>query len=159
MMPRARRRTTWADEVRVRPPRWVGSCFAAHVVFLRSLPPDAGSSGAKEDPSAGRLLLVAAELLAHRGEHLVGELTEALRRETRLQSRRQHGRWDALVDGSDRGPPTLAGIRDPAGETLERGRLEQRRCAEVQQPRCDDAPPPPQLGDVGDVEVVLVELR
>jgi hypothetical protein len=36
---RARRKTTWADEVRVTPPRWVMCGFAAQVVFLQVLTP------------------------------------------------------------------------------------------------------------------------
>ena len=55
-------------------------------------------------------------------------------------------------------PAALAGVRDAAREVLELRDSGERRRGEVQQPRADDAAAPPDLGDLGDVEVVLVEL-
>ena len=66
------------------------------------------------------LLGVAAELLAHRGEHLVGEVVEVAGREARVERAREHRRRHALLDRRDRGPATLAGVRDPALEVVER---------------------------------------
>src|SRR4029077_1889527 len=73
------------------------------------------SFGATAAASA-RLLVVAAELLAHRREHLVAEVAEPARVEALLQRRGQDRRRHPLVDRRDRGPATLAGVRDAAGE-------------------------------------------
>ncbi len=67
------------------------------------------------------LLVVTAELLAHRGEHLVGEVVVSARGETLIQRRGQHRRRHPLIDRRDRGPAALAGIRDAAGEVREVG--------------------------------------
>ena len=65
---------------------------------------------------------------------------------------------DGLVDrGLDR-PAAFAGIRNPAGKAGELGILGERIRGQVQQPRGDDTAASPQLGDVGQVEVVLIVL-
>ena len=71
--------------------------------------------------ASGCLLVVPAELLAHRREHLVAEVVEAARGEALVERRGQDRRRHALVDRRDRGPAALAGVRDPAGE-VGRGR-------------------------------------
>src|SRR3954451_2339842 len=68
-----------------------------------------------------RLLGVAAELLAHRRQHLVAEHRAALGLEARRQRRQQHRSGDALVDGGQRRPPALARVGHPAAELLEVG--------------------------------------
>ena len=105
-----------------------------------------------------RLLVVAAELLAHRREDLVAEVVEPARGEALVERRGQDRRRHALVDRRDRGPAALAGVRDPAGEVGEVGRFLHRRRGQVEQPGADHAAAAPDLGDLGQVEVVLVVL-
>ena len=105
-----------------------------------------------------RLLVVAAELLAHRREHLVAEVVEPARGEALVQRGGEDRRRHALVDRRDRGPAALAGVGDAAGEVGEVGRFLHRRRGQVEQPGADHAAAPPDLGDLGQVEVVLVVL-
>src|SRR5262245_48875076 len=103
-----------------------------------------GSNGVScGDTMRLRLLVVAAELLPHRGEHLVGEVVEVAGREARVERRRQHRRRDALLDRRDRRPASLARVGDVPAELLERRRLVERLRGEIEQPRADDAPAPP----------------
>src|SRR5690242_15261157 len=71
--------------------------------------------------SADRLLGVAAKLLAHRREHLIGEVVEVARAEAREQRARKDRRGYALLDRGDRGPAPLARVRDAAREILQIG--------------------------------------
>ena len=64
----------------------------------------------------------------------------------------------ALLDRRDRRPAALARVRHAAGEVVEVGRLLQRRCGQVEEPRLDDAAAPPHLADRRHVERVGVEL-
>src|SRR5262245_18468532 len=66
-----------------------------------------------------RLLVVAAELLAHRREELIGVQVEPARGEAGVERRRQYRRRDADVDSGGRGPATLPGVGDAPGELLE----------------------------------------
>src|SRR5215468_2512552 len=59
---------------------------------------------------------VPAELAAHRGKDLAGELTEAPRLEPLVERRGDDGGGHPLVDGGVHRPPALTGVRDPAGE-------------------------------------------
>ena len=68
---------------------------------------------------AGRQLDVAAELLAHRRQQLVGVDRLAAAAEPREQRGRQHRRRHALVDGGLDRPPALAGVRHPAGQPVQ----------------------------------------
>src|SRR5919106_3509394 len=88
---------------------------------------------------SGGLLLLAAELHAHRREHLVGEVVEPARAEAGVEGRAQHGGRHALVDRRDRRPAALAGVRDATAEPGELGRRPQRRRGEVEQPGTDHA--------------------
>src|SRR5215218_4195992 len=108
--------------------------------------------------TSARLLVVAAELLAHRREDLVAEVAEAARVEALVQGGGEDRRRHALVDRRDRRPATLAGVRDAAGELLQVAGFLQRRRGQVEQPGADHAAPAPDLGDLGQVEVVLVVL-
>ena len=80
------------------------------------------------------------------------------RRSARSSAVVSTGAGHALVDRRDRGPAALAGVGDAAGEVREVGRFLQRRRGQVEQPGADHAAAPPDLGDLGDVEVVLVVL-
>src|SRR4051794_5074959 len=71
------------------------------------------------------LLLVAAELEAHRGQELVGELGLAARLEAAEQGGAQHGSGNRFVDRGLQRPATFAGVADPAGESFEVRALEQ----------------------------------
>ena len=51
-----------------------------------------------------------------------------------------------------------AGIRDASGEVVETGRASEGVCCQVDEPRSDDRSPPPDLGHLGDVDLVLVGL-
>src|SRR5262249_16859056 len=106
-----------------------------------------------------RLLDVPAELEAHRREHAVLEFGLAARAEALEQRRGEHMRGNAGIDRRIERPPSLAGVRYAPGELRERRIGEERAGGEVEQPRRDHAPAPPDLGDLGKVEVVLVELR
>ena len=74
--------------------------------------------------------------------------------ERRAQDRRRH----PLLDRGDRCPAALAGVRDAPGEVVQAGRLLQRGCGEVEQPRADHAPAPPDLRHLGDVDFVAIVL-
>ncbi len=123
------------------------------------------AGGAEEDEGVGArpgrrslLLHVAAEAEAHRGEHLVLEEVQVARGEALEEGGGEDVGGHALVVGgrtvqrpspeSDTLPPNLSrpGSRS---EGLRR---------EVEEPGGDDAAAAPQLGDVGEVEVVLVVL-
>ena len=123
------------------------------------------AGGAEEHQRVGdgvglpcRLLVVAAELEAHGRQHAVGEVGLAPRAEALVERRGEHGRGHRLVDGGDGRPPPLTRVGHPAREVVEPRADEQGVGGEVEQPRRDDAPPPPQLGDLLEVELVLVEL-
>src|SRR3954451_25273051 len=116
------------------------------------------SSVATRIASLARLLVVAAELLAHRREDLVAEVAEPARGEALVEGGGEDRRRDALVDRRDRGPAALAGVGDAAAEVGEVGRFPQRRRGQVEQPGADDAAAPPDLRHLRQVEVVLVVL-
>ena len=82
----------------------------------------------------------------------------APRRESRVQRRRQDRRRHSCLDRGDRRPATLARVRDAPRELLEARRLHERLRGEVEQPGADHAPSPPDLGDLGRVDLVLVQL-
>src|SRR5215218_2173510 len=109
--------------------------------------------------TSARLLVVAAELLAHRREDLVAEVAEPARVEALVQGGGEDRRRHSLVDRRDRRPAALAGVGDAATELLEAGGFLQRRRGQVEQPGADHAAAAPDLGDLGQVEVVLVVLR
>ncbi len=103
-------------------------------------------------------LLVAAEAVAHRGEDLLRKGVRLPRAEARIERRRQHlGRHRLVHRGVD-GPAAFAGVLDMARIAVERAVARQRLRGEIEQPGGDDAAAPPDLGDVGDVEVEPVFL-
>src|SRR5579885_667828 len=106
-----------------------------------------------------RLFEVAAEGVAHGGEELVGVFGLAARTEAFIEGRTEDGGGDRFVDGGGDGPATLAGVGDAALEFREVGVFQQGLGREVEQPGGNDAAAPPEFGDIGDIEAVLVILR
>ena len=102
---------------------------------------------------------VAAEAEAHRRQHLVLEVVLAARGEA-LEQRRRRARAPARPRRSR--PATSSGPRPSRtrgrANSSSVGSPRKRRRGQVEQPGRDDAAAPPQLGDVGEVEVVLVVL-
>ena len=108
------------------------------------------STARRRDPMPRlRLLVVATELLAHRGQHPVREVGLA----ARLEPVEQRG--DSTWTGT---PSSIAAsaVQRPSPESDTRpsnsasvGRLRERVRGEVEQPRRDHAPPAPHLGDRG----------
>src|SRR5947207_9091896 len=79
----------------------------------------AGSGRVSSSCCMPRLLLplgVAAELAAHGGQDLAGELTQAPRLESLVERHGDDGGGNPLVYGGVYRPPALTGVRDPAGE-------------------------------------------
>src|SRR6266513_1389338 len=108
-------------------------------------------------PSAlppGRPLDVAAELLAHRREDLLGEGVVLPRSEADVERGGEHVHRDALFDRRHDRPAPLARVGDHARVVRERRVLDEGLRGEVEEPGRDDGAAPPNLGDVGDVEVV-----
>src|SRR5262249_16325899 len=104
------------------------------------------------------LLVVPAELEAHRREELVLVIGLAARGEARVERGREDRRRNRLLDGALDGPAALARVGDAAGEVLQ-GRIgRERGRREIEEPGGDDAAAPPDLGDVAEVEVILVVL-
>src|SRR5580700_5564956 len=66
---------------------------------------------------------MAAELVAHRGKQLIGEIFLAAGAEPLIKRRAQHGRGGGLVDRRGNGPAALAGIGDMARKPSQIGRL------------------------------------
>ena len=105
------------------------------------------------------LLDVAAEAVAHGGEHLVLELVLAARGEALEERRGQHVRRHALVDGGLHRPAALARVGDPAREAVER-RVARRAPAAVRSSSHEVTTLPRRHTSaiVGEVEVVPVVL-
>ncbi len=72
------------------------------------------------------------------------------------KSRGEHRGGHGLVDGRLDRPAALAGVRNAAGELRQLLVLQQGLGRQVQQPGGDHAAPPPDFGDVAQVEVVLI---
>src|ERR1039457_5234442 len=102
------------------------------------------------------LLRVPAEFAAQRGQELVAELAKP----AGLEPLNQRGGDDrcrhALVDRRDDRPAAFAGVGDVSREAGQLRRLGERVGGQVDQPRPDDRAAPPDLGDLGHVDVVLV---
>src|SRR4051812_313819 len=101
----------------------------------------------------GRMLDVAAELVAHSGEHLVAEGVLLARAEAVEQRRRENVDGYGFLDGGLHRPSPFARIFHGARELRKLGALGEGARRQVEQPRRDDAATPPQLGDVGEVEI------
>ena len=121
-------------------------------------PADLIGSRPRNPIASGGLLVVAAELLAHRRQQLVREVGGALGDEAVEQCGRDHRRGHAFVDRGGNRPSTFARVADPPAEGVEPGRRVQRRGGEVEQPRRHHTAASPDFGDLGHVDVVLVQL-
>src|SRR5436309_10031204 len=104
----------------------------------------------------GGVLDVAAELVAHGREHLVTEGVILAGAETIEQRRGEDVDRHRLLDGGLERPPPFARVLDLARELRKLGALGEGARRQVEQPRGDDAAAPPQLGDVGEVELEAV---
>src|SRR5438132_871264 len=102
---------------------------------------------------------VPAELEPHGGQHAVLEFRLSARAEALIERGGENGHGYRLVDGGLDRPASLARVRDPAGEFREGRILHQRGCRQIEQPRGDHAATPPHLGDLAQIEIVLVVLR
>src|SRR4051794_5922614 len=132
---------------------WRAIPYNAGIVILYPRSPVAPNQhNASARPTGLCLLVMTTELLAHRGQQAVGELGVVAGLEAVEHCGRQHVDGHAGVHGGADRPPSLARVRDPTFETLERARLRQRVGRQVEEPRCDHAAAPPHLGDLGDVE-------
>jgi hypothetical protein len=70
--------------------------------------------------SAVTLFQVTAELETHGGQQFVGKSIFAARAKPLIESCRQYGRRNCLIDRSLNGPATLARVRHPPGELRQR---------------------------------------
>ena len=124
---------------------------------MQSVRGEASASAGRDSP--GLLLDVAAELEAHGRQQLVGEVRLAARREPLVQRGRQDvrracpRRWPPGSSSGPR-PSPRRGRRSPSRS----GDFEQGDRRQVEEPRGDHAAAAPDLGDVGQVQVVLVVL-
>src|SRR5207248_4043740 len=101
----------------------------------------AGSGRVSSSCCMPRLLLplgVAAELAAHGGQDLAGELTQAPRLESLVERHGDDGGGNPLVYGGVHRPPALTGVRDPAGEGMQVRCARERLGGQVDQPRRDN---------------------
>src|ERR1700742_4869829 len=95
------------------------------------------------ESALGRMLDVAAELVAHRGEHLVAEGVLLARAEAVEERRGENVDGHGFLDGGLHRPPPLAGIFHGTGELFQIGAFGERARRQVEQPRGDDAAAPP----------------
>src|SRR5580698_785404 len=118
----------------------------------------------REDPffaigSSGLLLRVTAELRAHRREDLPGERAVVPGLEPFVERGGDDRGGHGLVHRGQHRPPALARVRYPAAEVVQVGRLGERGRGQVDQPGADHRAAAPHLGDIADVDVVLVGPR
>ena len=82
---------------------------------------------------------------------------------TGAEASKEGGRKDfrrhRLLDRGQYRPASLAGVLDEPCEIRQSWALDERGGGQVEKPGPDDAPAPPQLGDIGDVQVELELLR
>ena len=79
--------------------------------------------------------------------------------EAGIKRRGDHGRRHRLVHGRLHGPAAFAAIIHLAAELLQVLRFGQRDGGQVQQPGRHHAAAPPDLGDIGDIDVETFILR
>ncbi len=105
-----------------------------------------------------RRLDMAAEAEAHGRQHFLAESLLLPRAEAGVERGGQHIGRNRFLDRRLDGPAALAGILDKAGEMSELRIARQGRRAEIEQPGRDHAAAPPDLGDVGQVELEALVL-
>src|SRR2546429_394906 len=96
---------------------------------------------------------VAAELIAHRRQQLVGKRIVIARAQSLEQRQRNDGRGDAELDGIGNGPTSLARIGYIGSNAGQRRILFQRVRRKIQQPRAHDAAVAPDLRYLMQVEL------
>ena len=101
---------------------------------------------------------MAAELIAHRGEELVRVGVGVTALETAQERERDDGGGHVEVHGLEDRPAPLAGVGDPRSDPVELRVLLERARGEIEKPRANDAPVPPDLGDLGEVELEVLLL-
>src|SRR5208283_4102493 len=107
----------------------------------------------------GGLFLIDTELVTKGGQHLVSEVVLATRAEASIQRGTEDGGRNRLVEGRRDRPAPLPRVRHPAGELRQVRAIEERHGGQVQEPRGDDTATAPDLGDIGQIQVVRVILR
>src|SRR5262245_37598473 len=142
-------------------PRRTIACSAGKICLYAKSPVAPKNTSASDCSAMGLALLLemSAEPQSHRRLDLLRVVGLATRGEAAVERGAQHGCGYALVDGREDRPAALARVRHAAGELRELRILGERLRGEVEQPRRDDAAAPPDLGDLREVEVVLVVLR
>src|SRR6266481_385353 len=99
-------------------------------------------------------LNVAAEFLAHGAQELFRKGVLLAGAEAGEQRRRQNIDRHGLFEGRCNGPASFARILNKAGVTGERGIFRQGHGGKIQQPGGNYAAPPPDFGNIGEVELV-----
>src|SRR5208282_3755642 len=107
---------------------------------------------------SGLLLCVPAEFRAHRRQDLPGEGAVVPGLEPFIQRGGDDRSGHGGVHRGQHGPPPLAGIRYPPAEVIQVGRLGERGGGQVVQSGADHRAAAPHLGDLADVDHVLVGL-
>src|SRR5262252_5875067 len=142
-------------------PRLIIACKAGKIFLYARSPVAPKNTRASEFvslivPSSRDLLEMSAEPKSHRREKLVLIIGITARGEAFIkrcaENRSRHG----LVDSGLDGPPAFAGVRHAAGEFFEVGIFDQRGRRQIEQPRSYDAASSPNLGDLAQVQIVLV---
>src|ERR1700733_8368723 len=100
-----------------------------------------------------------AKLVAHRRQKFIREVGLTARTETLIKRHSQHRSRNSLIDpGLDR-PSSFARIRDSTAKLRHLRILQQRSRGQVQQPRSNDTPTPPNFSHIRQIEVILVVFR
>ena len=80
------------------------------------------------------------------------------RAESLIKRRREHKGRNAFVNCRLDCPAAFAGIGYAPGEFGQLGILKQRCGGEIKEPRCNDAPAPPDFRDICQIEIILIML-
>src|SRR6266404_251053 len=99
---------------------------------------------------------VSAKLLPHGGENLFRESVFLARPKTYEQCGRENIHRHGFVNRGFDCPSAFAGVLNEPAVFGKCGTVCQRHGREVQQPGADDTPAPPDFGDVGQVQIVLL---
>src|SRR5687767_7660769 len=102
---------------------------------------------AGQPPRSRRLHGVAAEFVPQGGEELPREGRRLARPEASLEGQRQDRRGDGALHRLDHGPASFSGVLDVVLHAVEAGVFPERLGREVEKPRADHAPVPPERRD------------
>src|SRR5215468_3568242 len=142
-------------------PRLIMACKAGKIFLYARSPVAPKNTRASECislivPSLRNLFEMATESESHRREELVLIIGVTARGEAFIERSGENRSWDGLVDGSLDGPSAFTGVGHTAGELFEFRIFDQSRRRQIEQPRGDNAASPPYLGDIAQVQVVLI---